>query len=128
MVPQLTYPVGFPTGSLVLMTDSNGHIASHIINQLIKLKAWLLEMSDPEHQSYHSTLLLVKPFFEEYNGKDWEGSSPELTDQPPQYWVSIVDTVIAHVAALIYHDMRNERLFAFAYSYNHNDILAIFRW
>jgi nucleoside-diphosphate-sugar epimerase len=77
---------------------------------------------DSEHQKYHSTLGWVRAL---WNG--FEGEDAALKSQPPQYYINIVDNAIVHVAALVYTDVQNERLFTFAYPYNWNDILAILR-
>jgi nucleoside-diphosphate-sugar epimerase len=76
---------------------------------------------DKHHQQYHSTLGWVRAL--------WNGFESEegLRSQPPQYYINIADDAIVHVAALLYKDVSSERLFAFAYPYNWNDILAIFR-
>ncbi len=41
--------------------------------------------------------------------------------------VNVKDTARIHVAALLDPDVENERILAFAYPYNFNDILAIMR-
>lgn len=41
--------------------------------------------------------------------------------------MNVQDTARVHVAALLYPDVNSERLFAWAYPYNWNDILAILR-
>ena len=46
---------------------------------------------------------------------------------PPQYYINVQDTARLHVAALIYPDVKEERLFAWAHPFNWNDFLAIFR-
>jgi nucleoside-diphosphate-sugar epimerase len=77
-----------------------------------------------EHQGYHSTLGWTQAAFKNFEG-DEEVKS--LKDQPPQYYINIVDNAMVHVAALIYGDVNGERLFTFAYPYNWNDMFAIFR-
>ncbi|OAX81997.1 hypothetical protein ACJ72_03657 [Emergomyces africanus] len=60
----------------------------------------------------------------------WEGFKGKYADQvfnKPQYYVNVRDNALVHVAALIYADVRGERLFAFAQPYNWNDILAVMR-
>jgi hypothetical protein len=61
----------------------------------------------------------------------WDGfrsdDEKELEFNPPQYFVNVQDNGRLHVAALIFQDVQSERLYAFAYPYNWNDMLAIFR-
>ncbi|RFU81296.1 aldehyde reductase [Trichoderma arundinaceum] len=76
---------------------------------------------DKHHQQYHSTLGWVRALWNGFQGEE------DLRNQPPQYYINIVDDAIVHVAALLFKDVSNERLFTFAYPYNWNDILAIFR-
>ncbi|PTB65497.1 hypothetical protein BBK36DRAFT_1169211 [Trichoderma citrinoviride] len=58
------------------------------------------------------------------NGFDGEET---LGNLPPQYLINSMDDAIVCVATLLYKDVSKERIFTFAYSYNWNDILAIFR-
>ncbi|PNP57244.1 hypothetical protein THARTR1_02774 [Trichoderma harzianum] len=76
---------------------------------------------DKHHQKYHSTLGWIRALWNGFDGE--EG----VRSQPPQYYINIVDDAIVHVAALLYKDVNNERLFTFAYPYNWNDILAALR-
>jgi len=76
-----------------------------------------------EYQDYHSTLQWIQAAWNGFEGSEAE----DIVDQPPQYYVNIVDNAMVHVAALIYSDVQNERLFTFAYPYNWNDIFAVFR-
>ncbi|KAJ6475923.1 NAD-P-binding protein [Mycena vitilis] len=46
---------------------------------------------------------------------------------PPQWFINVVDTARLHVAALIDPSCNGKRIFAFAATYNWNDILAILR-
>ncbi|KAH6673670.1 hypothetical protein B0J14DRAFT_667193 [Halenospora varia] len=46
---------------------------------------------------------------------------------PPQYYIDVQDIARLHVAALIYPDVQNERLFAYATPFNWNAVLRIFR-
>lgn len=46
---------------------------------------------------------------------------------PPQYIVNVTDDARVHVAALIDRTVKDERLFAFAYPFNWNDILEAIR-
>jgi nucleoside-diphosphate-sugar epimerase len=80
-------------------------------------------VTDAEHQKYHSTLGWTRAVWNGFEGD--EGAT--IKDQPPQYYVNIVDNAIVHVAALVYADVVGQRLFTFAHPYNWNDILAILR-
>ena len=77
-----------------------------------------------DHQGYHSTLLWIRAAF---NGFQGDEEVEAVRDQPPQYFVNIIDNAAVHVAALLYSDVAGERLFTFAYPYNWNDIFAVFR-
>lgn len=74
----------------------------------------------PEHQGFHSTLGWIHAV---YTGEGYA----DVKDQPPQYFVNIQDDAIVHVGALVFDDVKSQRLFAFAYPYNWNDVLAIMR-
>lgn len=76
---------------------------------------------DPVHQQYHSTLGWVRAVWDGFEGHQ------DTKSQPPQYYVNIVDDALVHVAALMYEDVKGERLFAFAHPYNWNDILGALR-
>ncbi|KAH8900818.1 NAD(P)-binding protein [Thozetella sp. PMI_491] len=78
---------------------------------------------DAKHQKYHSTLGWIRLLFEGFPGE--EGADAKSAD--PQYYINIIDDALVHVAALIYDDVRDERLFTFAYPYNWNDILTVLR-
>ncbi|KAH8811169.1 hypothetical protein F5884DRAFT_267019 [Xylogone sp. PMI_703] len=77
----------------------------------------------PEHQGFPSTDGWIKALWDGF--KDEEGK--QIMYNPPQYYINVQDDARVHVAALIYSDVQNERLFAFAHPYNWNDILAILR-
>lgn len=81
------------------------------------------EILSMEHQGYPSTMSWIKAL--------WGGfSNPgeaDLAKNPPQYYVNVDDNAMVHVAALIFEDVKSERLFTFAYPYSWNDLLAIFR-
>lgn len=81
------------------------------------------EILSIENQGYPSTMGWIKALWSEFKG---EGEDV-LKDNPPQYYINVDDNARVHVAALIYEDVANERLFTFAHPYNWNDILAIFR-
>ncbi|KNG84875.1 aldehyde reductase II [Aspergillus nomiae NRRL 13137] len=75
----------------------------------------------PENQGYRSSSGWIKAVWDGFPG---EG---ELQHNPPQYYIDVQDNARVHVAALIYPDVQNERLFAFAHPYTWNDILAVLR-
>lgn len=50
-----------------------------------------------------------------------------MKENPPQYFANVQDDARVHVAALLSPNIQSERLFAFAYPFNWNDILTIFR-
>jgi nucleoside-diphosphate-sugar epimerase len=74
-----------------------------------------------EHQGYPSTAGWIKALWNGFEGNE------DLKFNPPQYYINVQDNARVHVAALIYDDVKGERLFAFAYPYTWNDILAVFR-
>jgi hypothetical protein len=45
----------------------------------------------------------------------------------PQWFVSILDSALLHIAALIYSEVDGERLFGYAERWNLNQLLAIYR-
>ena len=59
------------------------------------------------------------PFQEEFVAK--------LRDDSPQWQVDVEDIAKLHLAALVFDDVRNERLFGFAHRFNYNDFLRVFR-
>jgi len=75
----------------------------------------------PEHQGYPSTSGWIQALWDGFKGHE------DLAFNPPQYYVNVQDDARVHVAALIYNDVKDVRLFAFAHPYTWNDILAIFR-
>ncbi|KAG5300569.1 aldehyde reductase II [Histoplasma ohiense] len=80
------------------------------------------KMLSSQHQGFRSTAGWVKAV--------WEGFRGQYADEvfnKPQYYVNVRDNALVHVAALIYEDVRAERLFAFAQPYNWNDVLAAMR-
>lgn len=46
---------------------------------------------------------------------------------PPQHMINVVDDARLHLLAALDGTVANERIFAFAYPYNWNDILDVFR-
>lgn len=78
---------------------------------------------DARHQGHQGTHAWIKALYD----SGARAVPPGIRDQPPQYFVHIQDDAVLHVAALVYGDVRGERLFAFAYPYNFDDILAVLR-
>ncbi|KAK8064558.1 beta-glucosidase 1 [Apiospora phragmitis] len=78
---------------------------------------------DARHQGHHGTHAWIKALYD----RGVRAVPPEIGNQPPQSFVNIQDDAVLQVAALIYDDVRNERLFAFAHHYNFDDILAVLR-
>lgn len=76
-----------------------------------------------EHQGYPSTSAWVKAAWNGFTGD--EGKT--AVSFPAQHFVDVQDDACIHVAALIYSDVQNERLYAFASPYNWNDILRVLR-
>ena len=74
-----------------------------------------------EHQGYPSTAGWIRALWDGFKGHE------DLKYNPPQYYINVQDNARVHVAALIFPDVKGERLFSFAYPYTWNDILAIFR-
>jgi nucleoside-diphosphate-sugar epimerase len=74
-----------------------------------------------QHQGYPSTAGWIQALWNGFKGHE------DLAFNPPQYYINIQDNARVHVAALIFKDVKNERLFSFAYPYTWNDILAVFR-
>ena len=57
----------------------------------------------------------------------FHGNVTALQNLPPQWMVNVKDTARLHVAALVDPDVENERILAFAYPFDCNDILACLR-
>jgi nucleoside-diphosphate-sugar epimerase len=81
------------------------------------------EILSIEHQGYPSTMGWIKALWYGFSG---EGEA-ELKDNPPQYYINVDDNAAVHVAALIYEDVKGERLFTFAKPYSWNTLLALLR-
>ncbi|ORY04579.1 aldehyde reductase II [Clohesyomyces aquaticus] len=81
------------------------------------------EILSIEHQGYPSTMAWVKALWGGFSGEGEEG----MKAMPPQYYINVDDNATVHVAALIFEDVKDERLFTFASPYSWNDLLAIFR-
>ncbi|KAH7400849.1 hypothetical protein DE146DRAFT_693473 [Phaeosphaeria sp. MPI-PUGE-AT-0046c] len=75
----------------------------------------------PEHQGYPSTI--------DWARRAWTGEHLEAyaAGVPPQYFTAVRDAALVHIAALIYEDVKSERLFVYAERFNFNDLLAIYR-
>jgi len=63
----------------------------------------------------------------EWPKKLYHGDIELLKTIPPQWMVNVQDTARLHVAALVDPDVRNERILAYAYPFNWNDVLACLR-
>ncbi|KAK5627360.1 hypothetical protein RRF57_003075 [Xylaria bambusicola] len=57
----------------------------------------------------------------------FRGNASFMATFPPQYMIDVVEDARIHLAAAIDCTVVNERIFAFAYPYNWNDVLDIFR-
>jgi hypothetical protein len=75
----------------------------------------------PKEQGTPSTIAWAKSAF---TGENFELLSRVIT---PQWYVDTIDDALIHVSALIYSDVHNERLFAFAEPFNFNQVLAVYR-
>jgi nucleoside-diphosphate-sugar epimerase len=75
----------------------------------------------PENQGQPSTVGWIKAVWDGFNGTE------DLKFNPPQYYINVQDNARVHVAALIFSDVENERLFTFAHPFSWNDILAALR-
>ena len=71
------------------------------------------------HKEPASTAGKVKDMF--------NGDVTGLMYLPPQWMVNVKDTARLHVAGLVDPEVENERILAFAYPFNCNDILACLR-
>lgn len=76
----------------------------------------------PEHQGTPSTVGWIKAL---WNG--FPEGTEDLKENPPQYYVNVQDNARIHVGALMLPSVKDTRLFAFAYPFNWNTILAILR-
>jgi nucleoside-diphosphate-sugar epimerase len=75
----------------------------------------------PEHQGFPSTIGWARAA--------WTGErlDEHIKYIDPQWFISIRDTALLHISALIHGDVAAERLFGFAETFNFNQILEIFR-
>ena len=76
---------------------------------------------DPKHQGTPSTVGWLHALWNNFEGQE------DLKFNPPQYYVNVQDNARVHVAALIFPDVKSERLFTFAYPFTWNDLLAVYR-
>ena len=93
----------------------------HFVLNTVLPNANIGKVLSPEHQGYPSTAGWVKALWDGFEGTE------DLKFNPPQYFVNVQDNARVHVAALIFPDVQNERLYAFTAPYSWNDMLAIFR-
>lgn len=78
---------------------------------------------DARHQGHHGAHAWVRALYD----SGARPLPPAVAAQPPQHFVHVRDDAALHVAALVYGDVRGERLFAFARPYNFDDILGVMR-
>ena len=57
----------------------------------------------------------------------YKGDLESLKGVPPQWMVNVKDTARLHVAALLNPEVQNERILAYAFPFNFNDILDCLR-
>ncbi|KAI0515441.1 hypothetical protein F5B22DRAFT_646715 [Xylaria bambusicola] len=57
----------------------------------------------------------------------FRGNARFMATFPPQYVINVVEDARIHLAAAIDRTVVNERIFAFAYPYNWNDVLDVYR-
>jgi nucleoside-diphosphate-sugar epimerase len=58
----------------------------------------------------------------------WDDKLEELTNTiPPQYYIDVQDDARLHIAALLLHEVKDERVFGFATTFTYNKLLAVFR-
>ncbi|KAI2472615.1 NAD(P)-binding protein [Annulohypoxylon bovei var. microspora] len=95
------------------------HSPSFILNAIVP-NANLGPPIDVAHQGYRSTISWIKTAYEK---GDKLKPAEDLLGLCPQYYVDVRDNAALHVAALVYPDVRGERLFAFSRPINLNDIL-----
>lgn len=75
----------------------------------------------PEKQGTPSTIRWAQTIF---TGDNFDMITHVI---PPQWYIDTVDCALLHVGALIHSEVNNERLFAFAETYNWNQLLGIYR-
>ncbi|KAH9871857.1 hypothetical protein J1614_006115 [Plenodomus biglobosus] len=75
----------------------------------------------PKHQGYPSTIAWARAA---WTGDHLQEHAAHIA---PQWFISPADTALLHVAALLYSDVKGERLFGFAETWNWNQMLDTFR-
>ncbi|KAH3946374.1 hypothetical protein HBH98_057810 [Parastagonospora nodorum] len=75
----------------------------------------------PDHQGYPSTIDWARAA---WTGENFEGY---VSNVPPQWFISVLDTALLHISALIHEDVNSERLFGYAERWDVNDLLSIYR-
>ncbi|KAG9945552.1 NAD(P)-binding protein, partial [Aureobasidium melanogenum] len=73
----------------------------------------------PEHQGWPSSVNFAVALF---NGNVQYGRM-----LPPQHYISVQDTALLHIAALLHPDVKNERIFGFAEPKSANTILKMYK-
>ncbi|KAF2263745.1 NAD(P)-binding protein [Lojkania enalia] len=76
----------------------------------------------PEKQGCPSTVHWAKTAYT--GGPEFDISKKII---PPQWYIDTVDCALLHVGALIYDEVRNERLFGFARRFNWKDLVSIYK-
>jgi len=72
-----------------------------------------------EKQGYPSSVAMLKATF--------EGNAEIAFMLPPQHEIDVQDTARLHVAALLHPDVKNERVFAYAYPKNSTNTIKLLR-
>lgn len=99
-------------------TDGSGIVLNTVLPN-----ANMGEILSIQHQGYPSTMGWIKALWGGFSGD----GEQDLRENPPQYYINVDDNAAVHVAALIFDDVKNERLFTFAHPYSWNTLLEIFR-
>jgi nucleoside-diphosphate-sugar epimerase len=89
--------------------DANGIVLNCILPNMN-----IGEILSIEHQGYPSTMIWIKAL---WNGFSGDGEA-DLKDNTPQYYTNVNNNAAVHVAALIYEDVKFERLFTLAKLYS----------
>jgi hypothetical protein len=74
----------------------------------------------PEHQGYPSTI--------DWARAAWTGERLDVYTKivQPQWFISLCDSALLHISALIYAEVDGERLFGWAERWNYNQLLTIY--
>lgn len=113
-------PISIPVQVLTKLQWMKENKPSFVLNAILP-NANMGKVLSPRNQGTPSTVGWLRALWNGFEGHE------DLKDNPPQYYVNVQDTARCHVGALLSTDVENERLFDFAYPYNWNDILAIYR-